>query len=202
MNKRYIHHLLKQLQKLHYLYLVVALLISGTVFILAYRQNNLGALQLRDQVLAADKADADVEAPLKKLREYTYSHMNSSLAGGANAVYPPIQLKYRYERLVAAEKARVDAATSALNAAAQPFCDDRIASGKATNRESCVQDYIQTHNPPFQKEIPDALYKFDFAAPIWSPDLAGWSLLATALLGVALIIRMSLEYWLRMSLHE
>jgi protein tyrosine phosphatase len=60
---------------------------------------------LRDKLLVVDQQDGDVELALRELREHIYSHMNSEL-GGSN-VQQPIQLKYRYERLVNAEKVRV-----------------------------------------------------------------------------------------------
>ena len=41
--------------------------------------------------------------------------------------------------------------------------------------------------------VPAALYQFDFASPSWSPDLAGWSLVITAIFLLAFIISFSLE---------
>ena len=202
MNKRYLHHLLKQLQKFRYAYLVVALVATLGVFILSYRHNNLRALELRDKVLQVDKSSGDVEAALRELRTYTYAHMNADLDTGSSGIYPPVQLKYHYERLVAAEKLRVEAANSNLYTQAQAHCERLLPGGVSRDRVPCIQDYISTRNPVAANAIPDAQYKFDFTAPVWSPDLAGWSLLLAGFLAAALAVRAGLEYWLRASLRN
>lgn len=163
----------------------------GLIAINALRQNNLGAVRLRDKVLAVDQANGDVEAALRDLRTYTYSHMNSSLAS-TTAAYPPIQLKYRYERLVTAEKVRVAAVNKATVAReAVAFC----ATSKQPN---CVARYTESQAPSnfaAEKPIPESLYKFDFAAPVWSADLAGWSLFLSGFFGLLFIIRLGLGFW-------
>jgi hypothetical protein len=46
----------------------------------------------------------------------------------------------------------------------------------------CIQQYVQSHSKTaVTATIPDALYKFSFVSPSWSPDLAGWSLLIALL---------------------
>ncbi len=202
MNKRYLHHLLKRLQRFNYVYLIIALVTASMTFIFSYRHNNVVALELRDHLLQVDKENGDIEASLKQLREFTYGHMNADLAGGQGSAYPPIQLKYRYERLVSTEKQRVEAANGQLYTAAQVYCERVMPSGRPINRVPCIQDYITSHNPQVAVAIPDAQYKFDFVSPAWSPDLAGWSLLVSIVLGTVLLIRVGLEYWLRFSLRE
>jgi hypothetical protein len=179
MHKRKLHHLLVTLKKLHYWYLLVATLLFAVLAILALRQNNLTAVNLRNEVLKVDQENGDVEAALRKLRTYVYGHMNTSLSSNTS-VYPPIQLKYRYERLVQAEKDRVaNANTNTTYNDAQTYCEQtQPASFYGAGRLACIQSYIDSHpvEQQTEKPIPDALYKFDFASPIWSPDLAGWSL--------------------------
>lgn len=202
MNKRYVHHLLKRLQRFRLAYLIVAVIVSGGVFIGAYRHNNIVALQLRDKVQTVDKDNGDVESVLQELRSYTYSHMNAGLDSGGNSIYPPIQLKYHYERLVAAERQRVEAANSHLYTEAQAYCEHLMPTGVSRDRVPCIQNYVTTHNPAVAQPVPDALYKFNFTAPLWSPDLAGWSLFVTGVLLVVLIIRIGLAQWLRYRLHD
>lgn len=177
-------------------YFVIGLLIFGITTIVALRHNNLTALKLRDHVYQVDKGNGDVEAALRQLREYVYGHMNTNLSSGPNAIKPPIQLKYRYDRLVAAEKARVNAANAKVYTDAQNYCEQAVPQGlSGRGRVPCIQDYVTTHGVK-EQAIPDALYKFDFASPIWSPDLAGWSLLLAAIFSLLLVVRLSLEYWL------
>lgn len=146
--------------------------------------------QLRTEVYAADKNNGDVAGALNKLRSYVYAHMNTSLATN-NGVYPPIQLSHTYDRLVQAESARAASVNSQVYTQAQAYCEQQNSvdfSGR--NRVPCIDNYVSTHGVKAQA-IPDALYKFDFVSPKWSPDLAGWSLLLTALslsVGTALLV--------------
>ena len=189
--------LFKKLQIISSWYFIIGLLVSGVIAVVALRNNNVTALRLRDMVTQADKDNGDVEAALKQLREYMYGHMNTNLASGPNAIKPPVQLKYRYDRLVAAEKARVSAINARIYTEAQATCEKQFPEGlSGRGRVPCIQDYVTKHGEQ-EQAIPDALYKFDFASPIWSPDLAGWSVLLTGLFALILIVRVALEYWLR-----
>lgn len=201
MNKRHLHHVLKQLRQVRAWYFVIAILVSLGVSMYAIRQNNIRTIELRDAVLQVDKDNGDVETALHDLREYVYGHMNSDLASPTGA-YPPIQLKYRYERLAVAEKERVSAANAQLYTEAQAYCETAIPTGRSLNRIDCIQDYITSKGGATEKAIPDALYKFAFASPAWSPDLAGWSILVTAVLLIAFIARTSVVLWLKYTLRE
>ncbi|PID32461.1 hypothetical protein CR970_00395 [Candidatus Saccharibacteria bacterium] len=190
--RRKLHHTLRNLRRVPLWLLALLLVASLVVFVLAYRQNNLTALQLRDTLLQVDKDNGDVEGALRDLREFTYSHMNAGLAAD-NGVYPPIQLKYRYDRLVAEANAK----------AAEPRDDRQIAIDAANHcntrvgvRNDCVSAYLEARVTAQPPTIPDALYKFDFAAPIWSPDLAGWSLVAAVFLAMTLVIKIASQRWL------
>lgn len=175
MNKRKLHHIWKTLRKFHYEYFLAAFLFSGFVTIMALRHNNLTALSLRQHVLQVDKDNGDTEAALKKLRQYVYGHMNTNLSTGTS-VYPPIQLKYRYDRLVQAEKDRTSG--SNIYNDAQTYCEKNSPqSFYGAGRLPCIQGYLDSHPNVPPKPVPDSLYKFDFASPAWSADLAGISLL-------------------------
>lgn len=197
MHKRRLHHFLVRLRKVRYAYLIIALLICAGTFVLAYRSNNVTALHLRDKLLKVDQQNGDVSGALNDLREYTYGHMNAGLGSGPTGIYPPIQLKYTYERLVEAEQQRVDAINSQFYTEAQQYCEQQVTSRVTVNRVPCIQEYLTTHGGVQPRQIQDALYKFDFVAPVWSPDLAGWSLVATFVVLVALVSRLIAELWLR-----
>ncbi len=201
MSKRHLHQILKRLRQAHTLYFVVAIIITAGVAVTALRNNNMRALELRDTVLAVDKQNGDTETALRDLREYVYGHMNSNLAvpGGA---YPPVQLKYRYDRLVAAEKQRVTQVNAKLYTEAQGYCESVIPTGRSLTRIECIQNYVTTRGGVSENAIPDALYKFNFAPPIWSPDLAGWSLVLLGVLTLLSITRTIALFWLKHTLHE
>lgn len=200
MNKRHLHHTWKILRKVHYWYFLLAAVACLATGVYALRQNNLGAVRLREQVLEVDKQNGDIEAALRELRSYIYSHMNTSLASSTSA-YPPIQLKYRYERLVKAEQARVDAANkgNTVYNDAQVYCEKtQPQSFYGAGRLGCIQSYIDSHPAGAvvtANQIPDSLYKFDFVSPVWSPDLAGWSLVLGGICLLLFVVRFGLELW-------
>lgn len=204
MNKRKLHHVLVVLRPISYWYFVIIFVVSSFAAAYALRQNNLRAIELRDKVLQVDKDNGDVESALRELREYTYTHMNANLASDTG-IYPPIQLKHRYERLVAAEQARVEGDNKDIYAEAQKYCETRYPQGfSGSNRLPCIQQYVDDHGGPGAqpKPIPEDLYKFDFAAPVWSPDLAGWSIVAAALALFLLIVRIAAQLWIRHQLDD
>lgn len=166
MNKKRLHHTLAILGRLSYAWLFGLGLFFAVTALFALRQNNQKMIQLKQSVFSADEKNGDVEGALRNLRVFVYSHMNTNLASGSNAVRPPIQLKYHYERLVAAEKARLADPT----ALPRPISED--------------------------------LYKFDFVSPRWSPDLAGWSLVAMSALFVVAAIRYASERAILSRLHK
>jgi hypothetical protein len=129
-------------------------------------------MALRSDVYAADKNNVDVVGALNKLRSFVNAHMNTSLER-KNGVYPPIQLMYTYERLQKAEKDRVNAANSQVYTDAQNHCE-RLFPGSFSGgpRVPCIEQYVKEHVTT-AKPIPQELYRFNFASPPWSPDLAG-----------------------------
>lgn len=204
MHKRKLHHLLTVLRPISYWYFVIIFVVSAFAAAYTLRQNNLRAIELRDHVLQVDKENGDIEAALRELREFTYSHMNANLASDTG-IYPPIQLKYRYERLVAAEQARVEGENKDIYAEAQKYCEARFPGGfSGSNRLPCIQQYIDDNGGPEAqpRPIPDDLYKFDFAAPVWSPDLAGWSMVVALLALFLLITRIAAQVWIKHQLDD
>lgn len=202
MNKKKLHHLWTKIRSVSYWYFLLGFIITGVIFISAYRNNNLRMIELRKAVFTADEQNGDIEKALRELREYVHNHMHTQLAVGDTAIRPPIQLKYRYERLLQVEKDRVSAANASIYTAAQAECEQRFPAGlSGSGRIPCIQDYVANAGVK-ENPIPKELYQFDFVSPIWSPDLAGWSLLATVILGFLFIVRFGLELWLRKQLRE
>jgi hypothetical protein len=185
MDKKQLHHLWTKVRPIKVWYLLVLFLVTATVAVFALRQNNLTMVQLRQEVYTADEKNQDVEDALQRLRAYVHTHMNTDLSSGAEAVYPPIQLKYTFQRFQEAEKAKAQQDSSAIYTQAQAHCEQqnsRDFSGR--NRVPCIEQYVSDHGVKI-RTIPDAMYKFDFVSPSWSPDLAGFSVaLAVILLGL------------------
>jgi hypothetical protein len=173
-------------------YFLVAAVLTGVVAIYALRENKLEANRLQEIVTTVDQQNGDVEKALQDLRRHVHSHMNTNLVSGSNAIRPPVQLKYRYERLVAAEQDRVKAMNEQITKKAEAICGQQFpAGGFNAPRVACIQDYVAA-NAVKAGGVADDLYKFDFVSPRWSPDLAGWSLIASTILFVLFIVRFAI----------
>lgn len=180
--------LIKGLKKIKPLYLLMLCLLSAIICIFALRSNDQNMSILLNNVYTADRQNGNVELALDQLRTYVYSHMNTSLASGPNAVYPPIQLKYTYGRLQQSEQQQVDAANATIYTNAQAYCQQlNPVSFSGRTRVPCIEAYVQSHGSTVQP-IPAGLYEFDFISPTWSPDLAGWSLMASVLFFFGFIV--------------
>lgn len=151
-------------------------------------------IRLRTAVYTADQNGGNVEGALRTLRQYVYSHMNTSLASGPNAVHPPIQLKYTYERLQQAQENVLGQGDSSLYQQAQQYCEGQTQIGSEVI--ACIKDYAVSHGANLAP-IPDGSYKFDFTSAKWSPDLAGWSLVITVLAGIAFVIGSIYHWWMK-----
>ncbi len=202
MNKRRLHHIWVKIKPVSYWYFLAAFIISATVAVGALRGNNLTVIKLRNHLNTVDQQNGDVSGALNNLRQYVYAHMNTNLASGPNAIYPPIQLKYTYQRLVTAEEASANASNSKIYTDAENYCQQLIPNGfSGRGRVPCIESYVTSHGSSVQS-IPAALYEFDFVSPFWSPDLAGWSIIVSFIFLLLFIIRFTLEKWLKHSLKH
>jgi hypothetical protein len=187
--KKRLHHLWTKIRVIRIEYLMVAFVCMLFVTVLALRHNNQQMLELRQAVFAADEKNSDVEGALRELRQYIYAHMNTDLDTGKNSVYPPIQLQQTYTRLLAAQQESAKQANQQIYTEAQSYCEKlHPESFSGGPRVPCIRDYVASKGVQLPT-IPDSLYKFDFVSPRWSSDFAGWSLLATVLLGALLLVR-------------
>jgi len=203
-HKRHLHYVWTRIRPVSYWYFLVMAILSGVVFVFAFRQNSLNMIKLRDKVFVADEANGDVETPLKDLRSYVHSHINTDLTPDESSIRPPIQLKHRYERLLQAEKDRTSKSNEQVYKDAQAECERLFPAGlSGRGRIPCIEEYVSAHGIK-EHSIPKELYQFDFISPTWSPDLAGWSLVITGVFVLLFLVRLSLEFWIqnRISAHS
>lgn len=199
LDKRQLYQLWKRVRAVSLWYFLVAAALTGTVCVFSLRANNLQMAKLRDAVYAADKNGSRVTEALQTLQVYVSAHMNTDLSAGPNSPYPPIQLQYTYDRAVQAAGDAASAENSRIYNDAQHYCEQTIPNGfSGSYRISCVQTYIDQHGVKLPT-IPDGMYKFDFLSPTWSPDLAGWSLLATVLLLAVTALSFGLRWLLKLA---
>jgi hypothetical protein len=202
MDKQFFKQAYARLRHINLWVLLIVAVVSSVVCVFSLRHNNFTALKLRDRVNQVDKDNGDIESALRQLREYVYSHMNTNLSSGPNAIKPPVQLKYRYERLLQAQQAKVSVQNSQIYSAAQAECEKQFPKGlSGSGRIPCVTAYITSHGVT-QEPIDSSLYKFDFVSPTWTPDLAGWSLVVASLAFALFVIRFGLERWMKAELRD
>ncbi|MGD0284456.1 MAG: hypothetical protein ABSB12_02595, partial [Candidatus Saccharimonadales bacterium] len=132
---------------------------------------------------------------LDALQAYVTTHMNTNISTGPNAAYPPIQLKYTYQRLNNAQQQQISAVNAKLYTEAEAYCQQlNPISFSGRTRVPCVEQYVQQNGAKVQP-IATALYEFDFVSPTWSPDLAGWSLIASIVLFMLFIASWVIRHW-------
>lgn len=188
-----VKEILDKLRRVPYSAFLALFIIGVIVTLYALRHNNQTMVKLRAEVYATDQAGGDVNGALNKLREYVHGHMNTSLSSGSNTIKPPIQLKYTYERLLAAEQAKAQSASSQIYTDAQNYCQQKFPAGfSGSGRIPCVQEYVTSRGVK-TTPLPTALYQFNFISPTWSPDLAGWSLVFSILMFLALVWGFSMK---------
>lgn len=197
MNKSHLHHLWTRFRKVKPWYFLIAFVITTGLSVDALRQNNLTMARLRTDVYQVDKSNGNVEAALKNLQAYVVGNMNTDLSSGPNAPYPPIQLEYTYQRLETAEQQRVSSVNSTVYTQAQAYCQQQNPiSFSGRTRVPCVEQYVNTHGTTAQT-IPANLYEFDFLSPLWSPDTAGWLVLASFALLLLFMLSWSINRWFK-----
>ena len=184
-------------RRVHPWYFLALAVAFGAVSLFALRQNNLTMVKYREAVYAADQTGdtAQIETTLRDLRHYVVNHMNTSLTSGNNSVYPPIQLKYTYERVQAEQQAKLGQINANLYHSAQQQCEAENPGETGAETIACIERYAAAQGIQLG-EIPDALYKFDFVSAKWSPDLAGWSLVLTGVSLIAFAVS-SFHHWLK-----
>ncbi len=182
-------------------YFLVPAIIFALLAITGLRNNYATMVELREAVYVADQQNGDIETALSNLRKHVYGHMNTNLTSGSNAIKPPIQLKARYERLVAVEADKVKAANAQVGATGEQLCSAQFpAAGFNAPRVDCIQAYVGA-NAVKERAIPDQLYKFDFISPRWSADLAGISIVMSTIFFTLFAARLVLENYIRRKLN-
>ena len=194
--------ILIKIHKVPYAVFLALFILSATVSIYALRHNNQTMVELRSEVYATDQAGGDVNGALNKLREYVYGHMNTNLSSGGNAIKPPIQLKYTYERLLEAQQQTASANNSQIYTEAQTYCQALVPAGvSGRGRIPCIQDYVGSRGIK-TSPVPTGLYQFDFVSPTWSPDLTGWSIVVAALSGLGFLASFLMQLLTNRKLKE
>lgn len=206
--RRRVRTWLRRVRALKSWQLLVLLLIMTIVSATLLRLNNLGMVERRTAVINADEK-GDKEALRKSvvnLQNYVSSHMNTSLVGG-------LYLTKTYERDRDAALAAAENATnpsSSVYQQASVECRARWQGGVASFRSDYVQCVVEKvgslapqSDPTAGLKLPKAdAYRINFVSPLWTPDLAGLSVLICVVLILAILVRLATLVILRLLLRK
>lgn len=198
-------NLLRWLKKAKTWQLVLLLILIGFITATFLRLNNIGMVERRDAVLAADKKldKAEAKTTLTELQNYVSSHMNSDMDKGIllSNIY---QKDYNDAVAAAAEAHNTN---SDLYQKAAVDCRARFQGGTASFRNdyvTCVADAVsqlpanqQSANVPHLEN-----YHYNFASPLISPDLAGFFTLLALALTFFILLRLILLYSLKFTIKR
>lgn len=174
-------------------YLFVLAIMFAIVGVIGLRFNQSRVAELKQQVIAADRQGTGIEAALTELRSFVVAHMNTSTR---------VELAFSYERAAAeAKQTAEDNAEGEILSRAQAACDKPGVS--SVEQAQCVRKYLQTHGQPGDNpqpvELPEkSQFVHAFVSPLWTPDLAGLSLLAallSALGALGMYVRQVVRYF-------
>lgn len=207
------------------LLLILILLLFVTATLL--RLDHLQMSSLRAAVLQADESgdEAAIRAALNNLKDFTESHtvVNVVEKNGVEKITfgsGPIYLEHLYQKQAAEalEKAEQElAATSSSNpngnifAKAMEVCKPQaIANGWRWTDEAylnCMTGEISQYpssddlQDTYAAQLPStALYRYDFASPVWTFSLSGLFILLDLIISVVIFIRFLIWCTLRIAL--
>lgn len=201
-DRRTIKSWLKGLQRVRTWQLVMLLILFGFLTATFLRLNNIGMIQRRDAVIAADEAgDPEaVRARLVDLQRFVAKHMNT----GENVVYLAASYDRDRARLIEEATRNQNNDQAVINKTVDDICKPQF-SGYTQGYVDCFArefaKFDPGQDPVSSVELPEvATYQHVFVSPKISFDFAGLSLLITALLALMILIRATVIIILRVIL--
>lgn len=171
--------------------LIFALFISATLL----RLNNIGMIQRREAVLAADKVgdDSITADRLYDLQRYVSAHMNTNLGQG-------VYLENSYNRDL--KEAYSSLSSTNIYAKVQNVCEPQF-SAWSTAYVQCVVSELAKYPSGDNANLPDAeAYVYNYVSPVWSLDFAGLSVLITVVILIMILARFTGVLILKAMLHS
>ncbi|HKX72442.1 MAG TPA: hypothetical protein VJM32_00315 [Candidatus Saccharimonadales bacterium] len=199
-----IHHWFTTIKRVRTWQLFVLVAVFAVMSAFFLRQNNLQMIELRNLVKQADETGQGIDIALMNLQNYVSGHMNTDLGDG-------LALQYSYER---AYTAAVDAAAKSSNPNSAIYAQAEAACRPVFQRTRSFPAYTQCAADILSRLAPgqDALsnlktpspdlYRFNYASPVLSFDLAGLTVVLTLVAVIALIFRLVSYYVLRAILRS
>ncbi len=191
-DKKRMQRTIKRLQRIKTWQLVILLLFSVFISATFLRLNNIGMVERREAVIAADEAGdgAVLQARLYDLQRHVSVHMNTNLGQGVFLQHSyERDYQIAYERSAETDNPHGDVYQKAFDVCAPRFTHYSQAFTECITSElakyPASANLIEEVAPP-----PQSIYWHTFASPLWSPDFAGWSVLVSLAILVMIIARL------------
>ncbi len=195
---------IKQLQRVKTWQLVILLILAVVLTATFLRLNNIGMVQRRNAVTAADEAgnDTNTISRLYDLQRYVSAHMNTDMGKG-------VYLEAGYKRAVQAAYDKVSQDTNPngnIYEKAQQVCAPKFTRWSPAYVQCTTSElakYPAAPNLEAAVNLPLASnYLHVYISPLWSPDFAGWSVLVCIALIIMIIARLISLIVLRIILRQ
>jgi hypothetical protein len=203
-DKGQIRRSIKQLQRIKTWQLIVLLILASFLAATFLRLNNIGMVERRDAVLAADKVGNNeiTITRLYDLQRYVSAHMNTDMGKGVYLV-----ASYKRAVQVAYTKASSDSNPNGnIYKKAQDVCAPQFTRWSEAYVQCTTSElakYPAASNLVDAVNLPHASdYLHVYVSPLWSPDFAGWSVLACIALILMIIARIIGLIVLRVILNQ
>ena len=190
-DKRQVKKSIRQLQRVKTWQLLILLILTSFIAATFLRLNNIGMMQRREAVLAADKAGnvETIQSRLYDLQRYSAEHMNSE----TGVFY--LEQQYRRDAQKAVDAAKSDDNPNGnINAKAEAVCRPQYTVWSPAYVQ-CFTDELSKYPPspdPTQNvTLPStSLYRYSFTSPLWSPDFAGLAVIVCLVILLMIVIRL------------
>jgi hypothetical protein len=202
-DKREVRSLIQRMQRIKTWQLFVILLLMLLISATFLRLNNIGMVERRAAVMSADTTgnQTALENNLYALQRHAATHMNAS----SGTIYLEESYKRETIRLIDEAKKTSTAAKDVIEKAdatcraqfpgySQAYVQCNASEQAKYSGSESLQTAVTFPNPE--------LYRHEYSSPLWSPDFAGWSLLASVLITGVIIVRLILLAILRLLLHK
>lgn len=203
LDKKQVGFRFRQLRRAKIWQLVVLFILSCLVSATLLRLNNIGMVQRRSAVLAADEVgDASIiKTRLLELQRYVTSHMNADMGKG---VY--LEASYKRDVQKAYESASVDSNPNGnIYKKAQEVCEPQFDYWTPAYIQCTISElekYPASSQLVSSVNLPQSnSYRHVFLSPLWSADFAGFSVLVSVVILIMIIFRIIGVVILRAILH-
>ena len=204
-DKKRLRTAVRRIEKVKTWQLVILLIMVGFVAATFLRLNNVGMVERRDAVLAADR-EGDREQVAKRLydlQRYVSFHMNTDPGR------VPLENIYSQDYQAIIAQNSNDSPSGNVYKLAADVCDPigqaqgwRWPDPRYTN---CIDQELGKYPAADDlrtslQNISSAPYYHTFVSPTWSPDFAGWSLVVCLAIVTVIVLRLLILVLLRLLL--